>query len=316
MPSLLKIIFFTAEMRQKIYFRGSIINAVLKMTVIYVDILVVLNFFITLLLLLVTAKLSKRKTDIKRTIAAALLGGAYSLVILIDGMPPFLSVFLKLPAACFIVLAAFQFRSLFAYIKEVVIFFFTNLLFVGIIVGLWLIFRPAGVVVNNSTVYFNVSAKLLLLSAVLAYLISSVIIKIYNGKTAAKALYEVTVYAAGSAVKFFAFADSGNRLREPFSDFPVIVAEKSLFENVKCSRVIPCQTVSGSGVLYAFQPDRVQIRTAKGVCSVENVFVALSDNVNRGEYKGIINPSVLEEGGEAILRKKTKEKEYEDICKN
>lgn len=286
------------------------------MTVIYVDVLVALNFFITFLLLLVTAKLSKRKADIKRTVAAALLGGAYSPVILIDDMGALLSLALKLLAAFLIVLTAFKLRTFVVYLKEVAIFFFVNLMFVGIMVGLWLIFKPAGVVINNTTVYFDVSAKLLLFSAVAAYLISGLIIKVYNNKTASKELYEITVYLNGEKVKFFAFADSGNKLKEPFSGLPVIVAHTGLFEKVPCSRVIPCKTVSGDGALYAFKPDRVAVATTKGEGSFENVYIALSDNIGRGEYMGIINPAMLEKGGENTIRKKAKGKNHDNIYKN
>lgn len=108
-----------------------------------------------------------------------------------------------------------------------------------------MIFKPKGVVINNSTVYFDVPAKILLVSAFVAYLITTAAIKIYNNKISKKELYCLSVYINGKSVKFFAFADSGNNLKEPFSDYPVIVADKNLFKGVECSRVIPVTTVSG-----------------------------------------------------------------------
>ena len=52
------------------------------MNVIYIDVLFVVNFFITFFLVLVTAKFAKRKEKLWRTVAASFLGGMYSLVIL------------------------------------------------------------------------------------------------------------------------------------------------------------------------------------------------------------------------------------------
>lgn len=263
------------------------------MNVIYVDILFVVNFFITFFLLQVTAKFSKRSEKLWRLVLASFIGGIYSLVILWDSLDFAVSCLGKLAAAMLIVFAAFKFKGFKAYIKEVAIFFFVNLLFVGIIIGLWFIFKPNGVVINNSTVYFNVSARILLITALAAYLISVVIIRIYNNKTAVKELYSVTVYTNENKIKFFAFADSGNNLKEPFSDFPVIVADNSLFENAPCQRLIPFSSVGGEGVLSAFKPDKVEISSSLGSVEINDVYIALSGSVKKGEYQGILNPKLL-----------------------
>ena len=48
------------------------------MNVIYIDVLFVVNFFITFFLLLVTAKFSKRSDKLWRTVLASFIGGIYS----------------------------------------------------------------------------------------------------------------------------------------------------------------------------------------------------------------------------------------------
>lgn len=263
------------------------------MNVIYVDILFVVNFFITFFLLQITAKFSKRSEKLWRIVLASFIGGAYSLVILWDSLHFAVSSLGKLAAAMLIVFVAFKYKGRKAYIKETAIFFFVNLLFVGIIIGMWFIFKPSGVVINNSTVYFNVSARVLLISALAAYLISVSVIRIYNNKTAVKELYSIIVYYNEKKTKFFAFADSGNNLKEPFSDFPVIVADDSLFENAPCQRLIPFSSVGGEGVLSAFKPDKVEISSSLGSVEINDVYIALSNSVKKGEYQGILNPKLL-----------------------
>ncbi len=263
------------------------------MTVIYVDVLFIVNFFITFFLLLVTAKLSKRDDKLGRCVLASFIGGLYSLVILWQNLNFAASFIGKLAAACIIVITAFKFKTFKSYIKEVVIFFFVNFIFVGVMVGFWLIFKPKGIIINNSTVYFNVSARALLISAFIAYILSALIIRIYNGKTAAKELYSVTVFKNERRIRFFAFADSGNNLKEPFSDYPVIIAQNELFDGIDCRRLVPFNTIGGEGVLFAFKPDRVEISSSTGNATVENVYIALSDKVKKGEYQGILNPKIL-----------------------
>lgn len=263
------------------------------MTVIYADVLFVINFFITFLLLQLTERLVKRSERLWRMVLASFFGGIYSLIILVDGLEPAVSWLGRLAVALVIVLIAFRWHGAKALIKETAIFFLSNFILLGLIVGLWLLLKPAGVVINNSVVYFNVSAKALLLSALFAYVISVIALRIYNSKLAQNRLYDITVFDEGGKVRFFAFADSGNNLREPFSDYPVIVADQALFENPQCTRVIPFSTISGEGFLHAFKPERVSVSASGSRYELTNVYIALSDNVRRGEYRGIINPQTV-----------------------
>lgn len=263
--------------------------------VIYVDVLFIVNFFITFFLLQVTAKLLKTQEKLWRIVLGSLIGGLYSLVILADDLHFLVSIIGKFAVGSLIILASFKLRGLKNYFKEVLIFFFSNLMFVGIIIGTWMIFKPKGVVINNNTVYFDISAKLLLFSALCAYLLSVIIIRIYNNKIAKKELYQAVITKNGREYKFFAFADSGNNLKEPFSNYPVIVADKNLFDNIATERLVPYSTIGGEGVLNAFKPDKTLIITSRGQAEIENVYVALNDNLRKGEYRGIINPKILNE---------------------
>lgn len=259
--------------------------------VIYVDVLFVVNFFITFLLLLFTAKTAKRENNLVRIIFASALGGVYSLVILLDELS-FLVTFLgKIIAAFLIILIAFGFKRLYLYIKTVFIFFFSNMLFLGVIVALLLAFNPKGIVLSNSTVYFDISAKILLLSALFAYMISVVVIKIHNKTVGKKEIYRLTVLKNGKEVKLYAFLDSGNKLREPFSNYPVIIADKSKFD-VETERVIPFDTVGGEGVLFGFKPDKIILSCGKKMYETSRAYIALSD-VNSNEFSAILNPEIL-----------------------
>lgn len=263
--------------------------------VIYADVLFIINFFITFFLLQLTAKLSKNNDKLWRIVLGSLIGGVYSLVILADDLHFLVSIAGKLAVGALIILVSFRLRGFKNYVKELFVFFLANFMFLGIIIGTWMIFKPKGVLINNSTVYFDISARLLLFSAMLAYLLSVLIIRIYNNKISAKELYRAVVYKNNREYKFFAFADSGNNLKEPFSDYPVIVADKSLFDSVETERLIPYSTIGNEGVLCAFKPDKVVIKTSRGQTEISDVYVALNNNVRKGEYRGILNPKILNE---------------------
>lgn len=259
--------------------------------VIYVDVLFVVNFFITYLLLLFTSLLLKRDKKIIHLLFASAVGGLYSLVILADNLNFLVTAMGKILASFLIVFIAFGFVRLTVFLKSALLFYFSNLVFLGIIVAIQLIFKSSGIALNNGTVYFDISAKILLLSALFAYLISVAVIKIYNHTIEKKQIYSVTIDKNGRTTHLYALSDSGNKLKEPFSDYPVIVADKSKI-SFNAERVVPYNTVGGEGVLQAFKPDKVVISNGKNSFETDRVYIAMS-SVESKDFSAIINPEIL-----------------------
>lgn len=233
----------------------------------------------------------KQDTKIYRLLLGAAFGGLYSLVILFDSLNFLISFFGKAAAALLIVLITFGFKRLYLYIKATLIFLFSNMLFLGIILAVRMAYKPDGIVLHNNTVYFDISAKVLLFSALLAYLISTAIIKLHNHTIAKKEIFSLTVYKNDEKIHMYAFLDSGNKLKEPFSNYPVIIADsnKLYFEE---ERIIPYNTVGGEGVLKAFKPDKIVISSGKKSYETSRVYIALS-TVDSKDFSAILNPEIL-----------------------
>ena len=243
--------------------------------VIYVDVLFVVNFFITYLLLISTSFFAKSEIKQYRAVIASVLGGLYSLVIIFDKLNFLLSAIGKIFASLLIVFVAFGFIRVWTYLKNFIIFFFS----------------PKGMTVKNSNVYFDISATQLLVSAFCAYLVTYIIIKITNRTLAKGEIYSLSIFVDNNEYKFYAFADSGNKLREPFSDYPVIIVDKSKMPE-KCERLIPCQTVSGQGMLKAFKPDKIIISNGKNKIEITKVYIALSD-VNSKKFSAVLSNELI-----------------------
>ena len=264
--------------------------------VIYVDVLFIINFFITFLLLEVTARLTKRGAKTARLVLASAAGGAYSLIILADKLPAAVSFLSKLTAAVVMLLIAFKFYRLKSFFITLVVFLFANFLFLGIIIGLYFIFRSELIAVNNSVVYFDIGARGLLGCAFIAYLLSCLIVRLYNRRVSSNEIYTITAVKNGKSITLFAFADTGNRLREPFSNAPVIVAEGNRVSEFSADfekRLIPASTVSGRAFLEAFKPDELTIKTAKGEEKIDNVYIALWEDMKNEAYSAVFNPEIL-----------------------
>ena len=265
--------------------------------VIYVDVLFIINFFISYMLLGICAKLSKINIKVSRLMFASFIGGLYSLIILVDNLSPIIVAISKILVVVIMLLIAFKYSRVMLFLKLLFIYAFTNLLFLGVIVGVCLIFNPTNVAVKNSVVYFDLSAKTLIGCALLAYLLACIVIRLYNRKLLTKEIYTITVFANEQQATLYAFLDTGNHLREPFSNYPVIIAKKDKligFTNEKNIRLIPTTTVNSTKLLTAFKADKIIIKSPTlSEEVVENVYVALSDNIKSDTYSAILNADIL-----------------------
>lgn len=87
------------------------------------------------------------------------------MIILVDNLPWYISLISKIAACVLIILIAFKFYRVKSFAVALGIFLFSNFLFLGIIVGIYLLSGNHMIAVNNSTVYLNIGAKALLFSA-------------------------------------------------------------------------------------------------------------------------------------------------------
>ena len=120
------------------------------------------------------------------------------MIILVDNLPWYISLISKIAACVLIILIAFKFYRVKSFAVALGIFLFSNFLFLGIIVGIYLLSGNHMIAVNNSTVYLNIGAKALLFSAAAAYVVASLVVRIYN-KSVSKG--DIVTFTGGGVYK-------------------------------------------------------------------------------------------------------------------
>lgn len=285
--------------------------------VIYIDVLLCVNLLINYVILVLEAKLLNLRIKRKRLILSALTGSFYSIFIFFDQINLLLSLFIKLLMSITIILIAYGFINTRSFVKSIVTFYFINFIFGGIIFCIWYFISPRGIFIKNGIVYFDISPIFLILSTVVIYFS----IKIYQYFLGESDLHnsfcDLEILNKGKTVKLFAKVDTGNSLKEPFSNKPVIVAEYESLKDIlppevknyiqdnvedwtakgkKTSllRVIPYSTVSGEGLLPAFIPEKVTIKY-KNKTYIKETFLAISKrNLFLGNYKALVPPDLID----------------------
>ncbi len=140
---------------------------------------------------------------------------------------------------------------------------------------------------SNGIVYFDVSMTFLVICAVISYFIITIISKITDKKAPTNKEYIINIQNNGKNVTCNALMDTGNNLCDPFSGYPVIMVDKSIFTqlfNEEKIRLIPVSTVNGDSLLRAFRPEKITINNY----STDKVYIGESAT-KLDEYKAILN---------------------------
>ena len=280
--------------------------------VIYIDVLIIVNLFVNYFILLTTSKFLNLKLKLSRLILGEILGAIYSLYIFIPEPNLFISILIKLFMSIIMVAVSFEFRTIQQFLKIIVCFYAVNFAFSGIMFALWCAFKPNGMIINNDIVYFNISPITLIASTVISYIIIEIINRVIEKKQLKSSKYEIGIKFKDKYIVLNAKIDTGNLLKEPFSNLPVIVVKKSeinllipefnIFEKIENIenhkeiqnlkiRMIPFKTVSGTGILPAFKPEYVVL---KGNLKKQAYVAVCSDEYFSEGISCLVNPEILD----------------------
>lgn len=287
------------------------------MPVIYIDVLLALNLFIDFLLLSAVARVLRLPYRRLRLVAGAAAGSAFSAVLFLPPLPAPVSVLIRVACACIIIKIAFRWRGVVLYIKQLSVFLVSSALFGGIAFAIWFFAAPSGFYVINGIVYYDVSPLVLTALTVASYFAISLYDRLTHKRLAAGRDYRLIIDCGGGRADLRALYDTGHHMTDVFSGKPVAVVrfgaiEPFLSDKLRSSilplldysetakadcvaaagariRMIPLKTVSGAGLLPAFCPKYMALRTLNGGdADLSGCFVAVCRVLGRGEFDAII----------------------------
>ncbi len=279
------------------------------LNVVYIDVLIVLNIYVTYFLIKATARFTHTPVSSLRIVIASTVGSLFSLVMLIPKIN-FIYIFLiKLSAAVIIVLIAFKKSRISEYIRLTFYFYIINFVFAGIIMGLKYFVFPQYISVNNTYAYIDVSLTCMVVFTALAYFIICGVRLWLDKGSEADGDYHVIIKQKNKTISLTALADTGNSMTDVFSGRPVIICPESILSDLICKseissdiyeamvssseikgvRLVPYSTINGTGMLPAFIPDEVIIKK-DSICKTVDAMVG----INKTRTQAIFNPKLLQ----------------------
>ena len=281
------------------------------MRVIYVDILFLLNFYVTYFLIIGTCCILHQKIRTLRRIVGSMAGTVSSLVIFLPALPLIVNIALKIAFSVIITLASLGFGNIRTFIKSSAVFFIVNCVYAGIMMALWLFCAPMGMVYNNGVSYLDIPFWVVILSTSISYAVLLIIRRALDSKAYLDKKYQIEIVTSIGKAALTAMPDSGNKLTDFLTGLPVIfcdinrcseVCPQEIFiylddmneKNISLQgvRLLPCSTVSGDTLAVCFKPDKLTISDGQNKKEI-NALIGFTKNGLTGEFGAIFNPNLL-----------------------
>ncbi len=273
---------------------GYIIILEVITLIVYLDVVFIENFFIDLFLLysishILNVKLYKRWAILSSAIASLYILTMFSSKLKFLSMFPF-NVLITM---AFIVIAFRRYDREFI-LKASLLY----LLYAFILAGLDLFFSIRGCI---NDINYEFQFKNLVFAILIIYIFMKRIVSyVKDRRVMNNFIYNVEILYEGYPKKVRAFLDTGNELREPATNLPVIIVERKIFEDdvdfEKEIFYIPYKAINGHrGNLKGFKPSEVRIQYSENEIRNIEVIVCLSDETlsESNEFEALLSRGIL-----------------------
>lgn len=196
---------------------------------IYVDVVLMENLIMNYIILLATGLILKIKIKHIRLILGSLLGAIYTIVAYTGFLKIYSNFILKIILSVIIVYIAYNPQTVKTLSKELLFFYLTSFVFGGAAFALIYIVKPQDILMKNGLFLGTYPLKTVILAAIVAFIIIITAFKIIKRKMTKKdMIYKIEVKLNGKIIRTKALVDTGNMLKEPITNLPVVVIERSL----------------------------------------------------------------------------------------
>ena len=267
---------------------------------VYADILVLVNFVVDYFLISLSGYFLHTKPKLWRIVLSAVVGGVFSLYIFLPQTNFFIQSLVQILMCTLLTFIAFGFKNLKSFFQSTAVLFCVNFAYSGAMIAIWLIFKPYGMAINNSVVYFNISPIFLILFSVIGYFVTILLQKVLKKPFLQNTYCEASLFCNGKKLDLCGITDTGNSLTDVFGISQIFITEQDIIntllaeqkDNPARFRKIPCNTITGNKLLDGYRIDRAQITFNNKKYEFKNPILAVSATP-LNDCKIIVNPQNL-----------------------
>jgi stage II sporulation protein GA (sporulation sigma-E factor processing peptidase) len=298
-------------------------------TYIYADVIFLENLIMNYLILWSTARLTRYSYSKVKLVIASVLGAVYAVLSYFPEYSYMFSFFMKVLFSILIVIVAYTPAYFHLLIKLTGIFYIVSFVFGGAAFGLFYFINGLSLTSNGISFIKDFPIKILAAAIIIAY----ITIKyswdyIQHRIKRERLIVRVEMNFDKKQLGLDALIDTGNSLRDPITNVPVMITEYSMIRELLPEdiqkifeqsgendlnaiaeimsiskwatrfRIIPFKSLGrDNGMLVGFKPDVITIFDSDRRIKLSNIIIAIyRKNLSRdGEYSALIHPEMLKE---------------------
>lgn len=277
------------------------------------------------IILYAAAIMLKIKPSIIRILISGTIGSLYAMIIYVTQFKIYESIITKIILSVIMVYIAFNPQNIKKLCKQILIFYLTSFIFGGVALYLIYFIKPQNVLIKNGLFAGKYVLKVILFGAIVAFVIIKLSIKIIKTKIQPKDMYcKVKLKINGKEIQTTAMIDTGNLVKEPITNIPVIIVESSLMYDILPKEIInnlenilggnfddipeeirniyipklrwiPYKSLGKeNGMLLGIKIDGMEVEKEE-IHKVQNVIVGIYDKslTKRGEYRALVGIDMI-----------------------
>ena len=200
---------------------------------IYLDVIFLENLILNFLILFAVGIETKSKVKFVRIVVSSVVGSAYTVLLYMINNDFFHSIIMKILLSLVMNYIAYKTNKIKEILKKIVYFYLTSFVFGGGALALIYVVNTGKISIHNGVI----SGKYTLLTIMIGVIVSFIVIiisfkLIKNTITKKDLICTINIKVNDKVIKTKALIDTGNLLKEPITNIPVIVVEHKLLKNI------------------------------------------------------------------------------------
>lgn len=213
---------------------------------IYIDIVLVENLCMNYIILLATGYIVRIKFNHLRLLCSSMIGAIYAILAYAQILPLYENLVVKMILSICMVYIAFIPKNIKGIIKELIMFYLVSFSLGGCTIALLYIVKPEDIFIKNGVYIGIYPIKVALLSGIVGFTIIYCAFWMIKGKMSkSELIYDISIKINGKELTTKVMLDTGNMLKDPITQNPVVLVEKDALTEVLPNELIKSEYILG-----------------------------------------------------------------------
>ena len=206
---------------------------------IYLDVIFLENLILNFLILYAVGIETKSKVKFVRIVVSSVVGSAYTVLLYMINNDFFHSIIMKILLSLVMNYIAYKTNKIKEILKKIVYFYLTSFVFGGGALALVYVVNTGKISIYNGIIFGKYTLLTIMIGVIVSFIVIIMSFKLVKNKITKKDLVcNIKIIVNDKQIQTKALIDTGNFLKEPITNIPVIVAEHKLLKNIISDEIL------------------------------------------------------------------------------